>query len=258
MIIPHGPAELADKLRAASEIYHVLGRILKDEGYPTTLGDEGGYAPLVKNGNLEPLFTISKAVQQAGYKLGQDISLAIDVAASEFFDDGWYKLKADKKQLSNGEMINWYQDLSHQFPIVSIEDGLAEDDWAGWSDMTARLGKQLQIVGDDLLVTNVKYLRRAIDQKACNAILIKPNQIGTITETIEAVKLAKANNFNTIISHRSGETEDPFIAHLAVGLGAGQIKTGSLARSERVAKYNELLRIAEQLQTNRTESASDD
>jgi enolase len=257
MILPHGPAEFSEKLRVASEIYHTLGGILKDEGYPTTLGDEGGYAPFVKNGNLEPLFTISKAVQQAGYKLGQDISLGVDVAASEFFDDGWYKLKTDKKQLSNGEMIGWYKDLAHQFPIVSVEDGLAEDDWAGWSDMTAQLGAQLQIVGDDLLVTNVKYLEQAIEQRACNAILVKPNQIGTVSETIATVKLAKANNFNTIISHRSGETEDPFIAHLAVGLGAGQIKTGSLARGERTAKYNELLRIAVQLQTNRTESASE-
>jgi enolase len=247
MILPHGPAEFSEKLRAASEIYHTLGKILKDEGYPTTLGDEGGYAPFVKNGNLEPLFTISKAVQQAGYKLGQDISLAVDVAASEFFEGGWYKLQADKKQLSNGEMISWYRDLTHQFPIVSVEDGLSEDDWAGWSDMTRQMGASLQIVGDDLLVTNVKYLQRAIDEKACNAVLVKLNQIGTLTETIATVKLAKSDNFNTIISHRSGETEDPFIAHLAVGLGAGQIKTGSLARSERVAKYNELLRISEQL-----------
>ena len=250
MILPHGPKEFTEKLRMASEIYHVLGKLLKEESYPTTLGDEGGYAPFVKNGNLEPLFTISKAVQQAGYKLGQDVSFAIDVAASEFFEDGWYKLKADKKQLSNGEMVNWYKDLSHQFPIVSIEDGLSEEDWSGWSDMTRQLGANLQLVGDDLLVTNVKYLKRAIEEKSCNAILIKPNQIGTLSETIEAVKLAKANGFNTVISHRSGDTEDPFIAHLAVGLGAGQIKTGSMARSERVAKYNELLRISEQLTAN--------
>jgi enolase len=256
MILPHGLTDFRDKLRAASEIYQVLKNILKDEGYPTTLGDEGGFAPPVKNGNLEPLFTISKAVQQAGFKLGQDISLAVDVAASEFFHDGWYKLKADQKQFSNGELINWYQDLAHRFPIVSIEDGLGEDDWSGWRDLTARLGRQLQIVGDDLLTTNVKFLQQAIDQRACNAILIKPNQIGTVSETIEAVQLAKANNFNTIISHRSGETEDPFIAHLAVGLGAGQIKTGAIARGERTAKYNELLRISEQLLTNRTESAS--
>jgi len=250
MILPHGPDSFSDKLRISSEIYHVLGKILKEENYPTTLGDEGGYAPFVKNGNLEPLFTISKAVKQAGYILGQDVSLAVDVAASEFFDNGWYKLKADKKQLSNGEMINWYKDLAHQFPIVSIEDGLSENDWDGWSDLTRQLGSSLQIVGDDLLVTNSKYLEKAINEKACNAVLVKLNQIGTLTETIETVKLAKANNFNTIISHRSGETEDPFIAHLAVGLGAGQIKTGSIARSERTAKYNELLRISEQLSSN--------
>ena len=247
MIVPHGPADFSEKMRVSSEIYHTLGKILKEEGYPTTLGDEGGYAPFVKNGNLEPLFTISKAVQQAGYTLGQDVSLAVDVAASEFFEDGWYKLKADKRQLSNGEMVLWYKDLIHQFPIVSIEDGLSEDDWGGWSDMTRQMGANLQIVGDDLLVTNAKYLQRAIDERACNAILVKLNQIGSLSETIETVKLARSNGFNTIISHRSGETEDPFIAHLAVGLGAGQIKTGSIARSERVSKYNELFRISEQL-----------
>jgi enolase len=246
MIIPHGPADFKEKMRMSSEIYHALGGILKTEGYSTTLGDEGGYAPFVKNGNLEPLLTISKAVQQVGYKLGTDVSFAVDVAASEFYDDGWYKLQADKKQLSNGEIIKWYQELVHQFPIISIEDGLAEDDWEGWSDMTRQMGNNLQIVGDDLLVTNVKYLQQAIEQKACNAILIKLNQIGSLTETIDAIKLARSNGFNTIISHRSGETEDPFIAHLAVGLGAGQIKTGSIARSERVAKYNELIRISEQ------------
>jgi enolase len=247
MIIPHGPADFADKLRVASEIYHTLGQLLKDENYAVTLGDEGGYAPKVQHGNLEPLFLINKAIQQAGYKAGQDVSLALDVAASEFYKDGWYELKADDKKLSNGEVVAWLQDLTSQFPVVSIEDGLDESDWDGWIDLTARLGETAQIIGDDLLTTNSQRLQKAIDLKACNAILVKPNQIGSLSETFETVKLAKANGFNTIISHRSGETEDTFLAHLAVGLGAGQIKTGSMARGERTAKYNELLRIIEQL-----------
>jgi enolase len=247
LIIPHGSESLADKLRLASEVYHALGEVLRAEDYPTTVGDEGGYAPAVKHGNLEPLFLISKAAQKAGYQMGRDLSLGLDLAASEFYRDGWYNLRADKRQISNGEMTAWLADLAHQFPIVSIEDGLSEDDWQGWIDMTAQLGANVQIVGDDLLATNTELLQRAIELKACNAILIKPNQIGTLTETIAAIKLAKEHDFHTIISHRSGETEDTFIAHLAVGTGAGQIKTGSLARGERTAKYNELLRISEQL-----------
>ncbi|MDR2524023.1 MAG: phosphopyruvate hydratase [Candidatus Nomurabacteria bacterium] len=246
MILPIGGETMARRLAIAAEIFHKLGEILRDEGYATTVGDEGGYAPAVRNGNIEPLFLIAKAVQLAGYTLGRDVSIALDVAASEFYNDGWYELKRDQRRLSNGEMAAWYGELAHQFPIVSIEDGLGEDDWTGWTDMMGKLGGSLQLVGDDLLVTNTKLLQRAIDEKACNAILIKPNQIGTVSETIDAVKLAKQNGFNTIISHRSGETEDPFIAHLAVGVGAGQIKTGSMSRGERLAKYNELLRIAEQ------------
>lgn len=245
MLVPHGPVEFSEKIRLVSEVYHALNQVLKEEKYPTALGDEGGYAPKVRNGNLEPLFLISKAIAKAGYQPGKDVSLAIDVAASEFYNEGWYELKADGSKLSNGEMTKWYADLSRQFPLVSVEDGLDENDWNGWAKMNTALGARLQLVGDDLLATNSKILQRAIDEKACNAILLKPNQIGTLSETIETFKLARANNFNTVISHRSGETEDTFISHLAVGLGAGQIKTGAPARGERTAKYNELLRISE-------------
>ena len=247
MIVPIGTVDTAERLRMTSEVFHALGEILRTEGYATTVGDEGGYAPQFRNGNIEPLFLIGKAVQQAGYVFGQDIAIALDVAASELYHDGWYEIKADKRKLSNGEMANWYDELSGQFPIISVEDGLDEEDWEGWSDMTRQLGRKLQLVGDDLLATNTDILQRAINANSCNAILIKPNQIGTISQTIDAVKLAKENNFNTIISHRSGETEDTLIAHLAVGLDAGQIKTGSMSRGERIAKYNELLRISEQL-----------
>lgn len=248
MIVPHGPSEFTKKVQLMSEVYQALGKVLKEENYPTTLGDEGGYAPKVRNGNLEPLSLISKAISEAGHKLGEDVSLAVDVAASEFYNDGWYELKADDKKLSNGEMVNWYADLANQFPLISVEDGLAENDWGGWGAMTEELGGKLQLVGDDLLSTNTELLQRAIDEKSCNAILIKLNQIGTLSETINAFKLAKTNNFNAVISHRSGETEDTFISHLAVGLGAGQIKTGAPARGERTVKYNELIRISEQLE----------
>jgi len=247
MIVPIGATDIAGRLRIASEVFHTLGQILQSENYPVTVGDEGGYAPTFRNGNIEPLFLINKAVQQSGYNFGSDVAIALDVAASELYSDGWYNLSADKCRLSNGEMVRWYNELSRQFPIISIEDGLDQNDWDGWADMTAKLGSKLQLVGDDLLTTNTALLQRAINERSCNAILIKPNQIGTISQTIDAVKLAQSSGFNTIVSHRSGETEDTLIAHLAVGLGAGQIKSGSISRSERVAKYNELLRIAEQL-----------
>jgi enolase len=247
MIVPLGARTIGERLAMTSKVFHTLGEVLKSEGYPTTVGDEGGYAPQFRNGNVEPLFLIGKAVQAAGYNFGSDITVALDVAASEFYSDGWYNLAADKRKLSNGEMVGWFDDLAHQFPIVSVEDGLNEDDWDGWADMTGRLGDKLQLVGDDLLVTNTKLIQRAIDERSCNAVLIKPNQIGTISETIDAVLLAKSARMNTIVSHRSGETEDTLISHLAVGLDAGQIKTGSMSRGERIAKYNELLRIAEQL-----------
>ena len=245
MIMPIGAPSFAEAVRQASEVFHHLGKILKEQGYPTTVGDEGGYAPHLRGGNGEPLKLIEQAVTQAGYQLGQDFVLALDVAASEFYRDGYYELKNDNAKLNTDQMIDYVQELVAGNPLASVEDGLAEEDWAGWTKLTERLGAEAQLVGDDLLVTNTQRLQKAIDLKAGNAILVKPNQIGSLSETIDAVKLAKANGFNTVMSHRSGETEDTTIAHLAVGLGCGQIKTGSLSRTDRVAKYNELLRIAE-------------
>ena len=245
MIMPVGAPTFAEGIRRATEVFHNLGKILKEQGYPTTVGDEGGYAPHLKGGNAEPLALIEQAVTKAGYKLGEDFVLALDVASSEFYKDGKYELKNEDKSLTSDEMIDYVKNLVDNNPLVSVEDGLAEEDWAGWTKLTAELGDRIQLVGDDLLVTNVKRLQKAIDEKAGNAILIKPNQIGSLSETIAAVKLAKEHGFNTVMSHRSGETEDVTIAHLAVGLNCGQIKTGSLSRTDRVAKYNELLRIAE-------------
>lgn len=245
MIMPVGAPTFAEGIRRATEVFHNLGKILKEQGYPTTVGDEGGYAPHLKGGNAEPLALIEQAVTKAGYKLGEDFVLALDVASSEFYKDGKYELKNEDKSLTSDEMIDYVKNLVDNNPLVSVEDGLAEEDWAGWTKLTEKLGDKIQLVGDDLLVTNVKRLQKAIDEKAGNAILIKPNQIGSLSETIAAVKLAKEHGFNTVMSHRSGETEDVTIAHLAVGLNCGQIKTGSLSRTDRVAKYNELLRIAE-------------
>lgn len=245
MIMPVGAPTFAEGIRRATEVFHNLGKILKEQGYPTTVGDEGGYAPHLKGGNAEPLALIEQAVTKAGYKLGEDFVLALDVASSEFYKDGKYELKNEGKSLTSDEMIDYVQNLVENNPLVSVEDGLAEEDWAGWTKLTEKLGDKIQLVGDDLLVTNVKRLQKAIDEKAGNAILIKPNQIGSLSETIAAVELAKEHGFNTVMSHRSGETEDVTIAHLAVGLNCGQIKTGSLSRTDRVAKYNELLRIAE-------------
>ena len=245
MIMPVGAPTFAEGIRRATEVFHNLGKILKEQGYPTTVGDEGGYAPHLKGGNAEPLSLIEQAVTKAGYKLGEDFVLALDVASSEFYKDGKYELKNEDKSLTSDEMIDYVKNLVDNNPLVSVEDGLAEEDWAGWTKLTGKLGDKIQLVGDDLLVTNVKRLQKAIDEKAGNAILIKPNQIGSLSETIAAVKLAKEHGFNTVMSHRSGETEDVTIAHLAVGLNCGQIKTGSLSRTDRVAKYNELLRIAE-------------
>ena len=245
MIMPIGAPSFAEAVRQASEVFPHLGKILKEQGYPTTVGDEGGYAPHLRGGNGEPLKLIEQAVTQAGYQLGQDFVLALDVAASEFYHDGYYELKNDNAKLNTDQMIDYVRELVAGNPLASVEDGLAEEDWTGWTKLTERLGAETQLVGDDLLVTNTQRLQKAIDLKAGNAILVKPNQIGSLSETIDAVKLAKANGFNTVMSHRSGETEDTTIAHLAVGLGCGQIKTGSLSRTDRVAKYNELLRIAE-------------
>jgi enolase len=245
MIIPVGTNTFADAIRVGTEVFHALGKVLKEAGYGTTVGDEGGYAPAVKNGNREPLELIAKAVEKAGYALGRDVSLALDVASSELYKDGLYTLATEGRQVSAAELIEWYDSIRSEFPIVSIEDGLDENDWTNWSELTAKLGDSLQLVGDDLLVTNTRLLQRAINEKAANAILIKPNQIGTLSETITAVQTAQKAGWNTVMSHRSGETEDVTIAHLAVGLGCGQIKTGSLSRTDRIAKYNELLRIAE-------------
>ncbi len=245
MIIPYGASNINDAIRMGAEVFHALKKVLAERGYPTTVGDEGGYAPKVKGGNDEPLELIKLAVEKAGYKLGDDIKIAMDVASSEFHADDKYTLKTSGESKTAAEMIDWYERLASEYPVASIEDGLAEDDWANWKILNERLGSRIQIVGDDLFVTNTKILARGIEEKAANAILVKFNQIGSLSETIDAVMMAKNAGFNTIISHRSGETEDVTIAHLAVGLGAGQIKTGSMSRSERIAKYNELMRIAE-------------
>lgn len=245
MIIAKSADSVERAVQMGAEVFHSLAKVLKAKEYPTTVGDEGGFAPRVKNGNREPLELISEAVAAAGYTLGEDIVLALDVASSEFYADGKYDLKCEGRTLTREEMVDWLASLVDEFPIVSIEDGLAEDDWDGWKLLQERIGDRVQLVGDDLLVTNVTLLKRAIDEKAANAILIKPNQIGSLTETIAAVKMAQEAGWNTVMSHRSGETEDVTISHLAVGLGCGQIKTGSLSRTDRVAKYNELIRIAE-------------
>ena len=245
MIIPRSAGSIADAVRMGAEVFHSLKDVLKERDYPTTVGDEGGYAPRVRDGNNEPLECIKYAVEKAGYRLGNDICIAMDIAASEFYDQDHYVLKTNGDWKTADDLINWYTWIIDNYPVVSIEDGLAENDWANWKIMTERLGKRTQLVGDDLFVTNVKLLERGIKEKCGNAILIKPNQIGSLSETIDAVMLAKRAGFGTIMSHRSGETEDVSIAHLAVGLGTGQIKTGSLSRSERIAKYNELIRIAD-------------
>lgn len=245
MIIPRSAGNIAEAVRMGAEVFHSLKDVLKERDYPTTVGDEGGYAPRVREGDNEPLECIKLAVDKAGYVFGTDIAIAMDIAASEFYDKDHYVLKTNGDWKTSDDLINWYTWIADNYPVVSIEDGLSENDWSNWQIMTKRLGDRLQLVGDDLFVTNVKLLKRGIDEQCGNAILIKPNQIGTLSETIDAVMLAKRAGFGTIMSHRSGETEDVSIAHLAVGLGTGQIKTGSLSRSERIAKYNELIRIAD-------------
>lgn len=245
MIICKGAKTFEETLKMGTEIFHALAKILKNHDYPTTVGDEGGYAPRVRSGNREPLTLLSEAITSAGYTLGSDVVFAMDAASSEFYQDGRYELKCEGKSLSSEEMIDWLEALVNEFPIVSIEDGLAENDWSGWRQLRARIGDRIQLVGDDLLVTNTSLVQKAIDEHAANALLVKPNQIGSLTETIQAVSMAQDAGWNTVMSHRSGETEDTTISHLAVGLGCGQIKTGSLSRTDRIAKYNELLRIAE-------------
>jgi len=247
MIMPVGATSFSQCIQIGAEIFQALGKVLHDKGYGTTVGDEGGYAPAVKNGNAEALDLIAESTAKAGYTLGEDVVLALDVASSELLEDGLYVLNTEGKKLNSEEMTAFYKDLADRFPIRSIEDGLAEDDWAGWVTLTTELGDSLQLVGDDLLVTNTEFLKRGIEEKAANSILVKVNQIGSLTETIAAVKMAHDAGWTAVMSHRSGETEDTTIAHLAVGLNTGQIKTGSLSRTDRVAKYNELLRIEEEL-----------
>lgn len=251
MIMPVGMASFSDALRAGAEIFHTLAKILKEKGFPTTVGDEGGFAMKLEkstpNANEYPLQLLSDAVEKAGYKLGENIMFALDIAATELYKDGKYHLEAQGQELSSDEMVDFIASLAQKYPIASIEDGLAEGDWEGWKKLTERIGNKVQLVGDDLLVTNTKFLDKAIKEQAGNAILVKVNQIGSLTEAIAAVDMAKENNWNTIISHRSGETEDTTIADLAVGLATGQIKTGSLSRTDRTAKYNQLLRIEEEL-----------
>ncbi|OGI86341.1 phosphopyruvate hydratase [Candidatus Nomurabacteria bacterium RIFCSPLOWO2_01_FULL_39_17] len=247
MIMPVGAENFKEAVEMCSEIFHKLREVLNERGYATTVGDEGGYAPAVKNSNEEAFELIALAVEKAGYKMNKDIALSIDVAGSEICENNLYNLKTENKKLTTDEMIIWYKKLTEKYPLISIEDGLAEDDWSGWQKLTATLGKDVQLVGDDLFATNTKLLKKGIEKKTSNAILIKLNQIGTLSETINAVRMAQDAGWNTIISHRSGETEDITIAHLAVGLSTGQIKTGSMSRGERMAKYNELLRIEEEL-----------
>ncbi len=245
MIIPNAQ-NIKERVRIGSEVFHNLKAVLKEEGYNTNVGDEGGFAPNFKT-NKEALDAIIKAITKAGYIPGEDVNLALDVAASEFYHAGYYELKGENQKFTTDELINYYEALVKEYPIISIEDPVDENDWIGFTKITQKLGDKIQLVGDDLFVTNKKYLQKGIDLKAGNAILIKVNQIGTITETIDTINLAKQNGYKTIISHRSGETEDTTIADLAVGLNLGQIKTGSLSRTDRVCKYNRLIRIEEML-----------
>lgn len=249
MIMPMGDYPYSEKLRKSVEVFHHLGKLLKSKGYSTNVGNEGGYAPAIKS-NAEAFELILEAISKSGYEIGQDkdFMLAIDAAASEFYKEGQYHLTRDNSVKTTAEMIDWLIDLTKQYPLLSLEDPLAEEDWAGWAELTSQLGATHQIVGDDLLVTNTKYIERAISEKSCNAVLIKLNQIGSLTETIESIKLTQQQGWNAVPSHRSGETEDSFLAHLAVGTGAGQIKTGAPSRTDRTAKYNELLRIAETIE----------
>jgi enolase len=246
MIMPVGAASLSEAVQMGAEIFHQLKEILKKKGYSTGIGDEGGFAPSLKS-NAEAIELVLEGIQGAGYKPGKEVSVALDVAASELFHQGKYRLKAEKKEKSREEMVRFYESLVSQYPIVSIEDGLSEKDWKGWKVMTEHLGKKVQLVGDDVFVTNPEIFRKGIADKIGNAILIKLNQIGTLTETLEAIDMAKKARYTAIVSHRSGETEDTTISDLVVATNAGQIKTGSMSRTDRVAKYNQLLRIEEDL-----------
>ncbi len=247
MIVPVGAERFSAALRMGAEIFHTLKAVLKKKGYATSVGDEGGFAPNLRS-NEEAIETILEAIARAGYQAGDDVLLALDPAASEFYDGESYVFKkSDRRKLSSDQMVSFWQSWANQYPIVSIEDGMAENDWDGWKTLTEAIGKRAQLVGDDLFVTNTAFLRKGIERGVANSILIKVNQIGTLTETLECIALARTNQYTTVISHRSGETEDSFIADLAVATNAGQIKTGSLSRSDRIAKYNQLLRIEEEL-----------
>ena len=246
MVFPIGAKSFSEALRMGTETFHQLKIVLKGKGLNTAVGDEGGFAPNLRS-NEEALEVIMEAISRTNYTAGKDIFFALDPASSEFFIDGKYRLESENRTLSSEEMVDYYAKLVNKYPIISIEDGLAEDDWDGWKILNAKLGNQIQIVGDDLTVTNITRLKRAIDEKSMNSILIKLNQIGTITETIQAIDLARENNYSAVISHRSGETEDTIIADFAVAMGMGQIKTGSASRTDRICKYNQLLRIEEML-----------
>ena len=246
MLAPVGFSDFRTALRAGVETFHHLAKVLKGRGYDTNVGDEGGFAPALKS-NLEAIEVLLEAIEKAGYRPGEQIAIALDPASTEFYEDGVYHLKAEGRRLDSAEMVGFWEEWVSRYPIVSIEDGLAEDDWAGWKQLTERVGDRVQLVGDDLFVTNVERLQRGLDEGVSNAILVKVNQIGTLTEAMDAIELAKSAGYRNVISHRSGETEDTFIADLAVAVNAGQIKTGSASRSDRVAKYNRLLAIEAEL-----------
>lgn len=246
MVMPVGATSWREGLRMAAEVFHALRAVLKEQGLATGVGDEGGFAPNLAS-NEAALQVIMQAIERAGYRAGEDVMLALDVAASELYRDGSYHLASEGRSLTAAEMVDFYADLIQRYPIISIEDGLAEDDWDGWRLLTQRLGSKIQLVGDDLFVTNTERLARGIETKTANSVLVKLNQIGTLTETLETIEMAKRAGYTTVISHRSGETEDTTIADLAVAINAGQLKTGAPSRSERVAKYNQLLRIEEHL-----------
>ncbi len=246
MIVPLGAQSFREGLRMGAEIFHALKKILKGKGLSTAVGDEGGFAPNLES-NEEALQMIMLGIEESGYKAGKDVFLALDPAANSFFSDGYYNLAAESSKKTSEEMVSFYEDLVKKYPIVSLEDGLAEDDWQGWKLLTERLGTKIQIVGDDIFVTNIELLQKGIDMGVANSILIKLNQIGTLTETMDTVKLARANGYTCVVSHRSGETEDTTIADFVVGVCTGQIKTGSASRTDRIAKYNQLLRIEESL-----------
>jgi len=246
MIIPAGAPSVTEAIRIGAEVFHALRSVLKKKGYNTAVGDEGGFAPNLKS-NEEAVQVILEAVEKAGYKPGKEVFLGLDAAASEFYENGVYDLKGEGKKKSSEEMVSFYEDWIKRYPIISIEDGMSEKDWKGWKLLTDRIGRKVQIVGDDIFVTNTAIFKKGIEQGIANSILIKLNQIGTLTETLDAIEMAKRAGYTAVVSHRSGESEDATIADLAVAMNTGQIKTGSLSRTDRIAKYNQLIRIEEEL-----------